>query len=561
MSQVASSHQRLHDLDALRATAMLIGIFYHVSLSFALGFPWMVQDVSQNTGAFAFQAWVHGFRMQLFMLVSGFFTAMLWRQKGLKALLWHRCRRVLFPCLLGLITVVPAMNWAVRFAVQLNTEQRAKSASAPVAAAGPTDLWSALKQGDLEATRNQLAAGGNLTNLHLVYGVSPLQWAVLNGQTAVSQLLLDQGSPVDIRSRDGHTALHGAAFLRNPELVQLLLQRGADVNAKSASGETPLRSAEQDWGTVQYISGLLGLTVDEARWKAGREQVLTELRSRGARSEGGSPGGFRGVWVLLVNTPVFVLIWFLWFLVWLLGLFTIYAALARRFGWRKRSWAWVLSPARLLWLVPLTMIPTWWMDSEFGPDTSMGIIPLPHVLLYYLLFFFFGVFYFDCDDRTSQVGGSWRWSLPLTMLVIFPLALEFAHGTLGFRDAWLPSQHHRLASVFLQSIFAWGMCFGSMGLFRALLTRENHTIRYLSDSSYWLYLAHLPLCIAGQAVISQWPLPVWVKLPLFSLVLTAFLLLTYQFLVRYTWIGRLLNGPRQRPRKTPPLSQSTTAPV
>ena len=96
------------------------------------------------------------------------------------------------------------------------------------------------------------------------------------------------------------------------------------------------------------------------------------------------------------------------------------------------------------------------------------------------------------------------------------------------------------------------MSFASIGLVRALLTRENRTIRYLSDSAYWLYLAHLPLCLVGQAVISQWAGPTWIKLPLFSLVLIAVLLLSYQFLVRYTWIGRLLNGPRNRPGQAPP---------
>jgi hypothetical protein len=84
-------------------------------------------------------------------------------------------------------------------------------------------------------------------------------------------------------------------------------------------------------------------------------------------------------------------------------------------------------------------------------------------------------------------------------------------------------------------------------LFGAVLTRASTVIRYLSDSSYWLYLAHLPLCIAGQAVIAGWPGPVWIKLPLFSGVLTVFLLLTYQLMVRNTWIGRMLNGPRSQP--------------
>lgn len=212
--------------------------------------------------------------------------------------------------------------------------------------------------------------------------------------------------------------------------------------------------------------------------------------------------------------------------------------------------SWVLSPARLLCLVPLTAIPTGWMQTAFGRDTSMGIVPMPHGLLYYAVFFVFGALYYDGDDRSNRLGGGWRWSLPVTVLVVFPLALEFAEGTIGFRDALLPRNLHRPASVLLQSVFAWGMCFGSIGLFRALLTRENRLIRYLSDSSDWLYLAHLPLIIVLQSVIATWPGNAHLKLSLLSLTFIASLLVTSQYLVRYTWIGTLLNGPRKRPEKT-----------
>lgn len=50
----ASPQQRLHDLDALRAAAMVVGIVYHAALSFAAGLPWLVQDAAQDLGAFAF---------------------------------------------------------------------------------------------------------------------------------------------------------------------------------------------------------------------------------------------------------------------------------------------------------------------------------------------------------------------------------------------------------------------------------------------------------------------------------------------------------------------------
>ena len=75
--------------------------------------------------------------------------------------------------------------------------------------------------------------------------------------------------------------------------------------------------------------------------------------------------------------------------------------------------------------------------------------------------------------------------------------------------------------------------------------------------SYWLYLAHLPVVIAMQAVISDWPLPATLKLSLLSAVLTGFLLLTYDKLVRYTWVGKLLNGARKRPETPKPINATS----
>ena len=55
------------------------------------------------------------------------------------------------------------------------------------------------------------------------------------------------------------------------------------------------------------------------------------------------------------------------------------------------------------------------------------------------------------------------------------------------------------------------MTFGFIGLFRKLCTRENKAIRYVSDSSYWLYGAHVPLIIGTQLTVRDWPLFFWDK--------------------------------------------------
>ena len=63
---------RRYDLDALRAAAMLLGILLHAGLSFAPLFPWPVQDERQSGIYGLLFAAIHGFRMPVFFVLSGF---------------------------------------------------------------------------------------------------------------------------------------------------------------------------------------------------------------------------------------------------------------------------------------------------------------------------------------------------------------------------------------------------------------------------------------------------------------------------------------------------------
>ena len=76
---------------------------------------------------------------------------------------------------------------------------------------------------------------------------------------------------------------------------------------------------------------------------------------------------------------------------------------------------------------------------------------------------------------------------------------------------WMNPETGRLTAGLFQVSYAWLMVFGLMGLFRRLLSRESRPMRYVSDSSYWLYLAHLPLIIGVQLYVRVWDLPALVK--------------------------------------------------
>ena len=62
-------------------------------------------------------------------------------------------------------------------------------------------------------------------------------------------------------------------------------------------------------------------------------------------------------------------------------------------------------------------------------------------------------------------------------------------------------------------------------------------------SSYWVYLIHFQIIIALQVLVSDWS-SVGVKVLFINIVTFAITLLSYQCLVRFTWIGRWLNGQR-----------------
>jgi peptidoglycan/LPS O-acetylase OafA/YrhL len=147
------------------------------------------------------------------------------------------------------------------------------------------------------------------------------------------------------------------------------------------------------------------------------------------------------------------------------------------------------------------------------------------------------------------VGERWGIPLAIALLVVFPLGLALIQGWTGPASLGLGSQALRILSITLQAAFPWLMTFGLMGMFRRICPVENPTMRYLSDSAYWLYVAHLPLIVAAQYAVRDWPIPAVPKFLLIVTVVTAFLLWTYQVMVRYTWIGRFLNGPRTRPER------------
>ncbi len=517
---------RRHDLDALRAFAMLLGIALHAALSFTGG-PWMVQDSRTSSVFQVLISAVHGFRMPLFFVLSGFFTAMLWRRRGLRAVIAHRFKRVFLPLLLGTLTIVPAMFWLGAVAAQ-SESRRAEQ--------GPPTLWKACAAGDRDVVQRLLDDGAEVNAPDPVLGVTPLSYATIFGRDEVVKLLLQRGADAKRANRDGGTALHGAAFLGRADIARELLKAGADPKIKNERGETALDATLVDWSVTQFIAKVMKVPVEEKSVTKGRQEVRQML---GGSGEEAKPRPLLALWLFLTQMPIFSHLWFLWFLCWMVAGFAVCAWIANRIGWKPAPRRWVTSSLSYLWLVPLTLIPAWFMGRampNFGPDTSSSILPPFHLLAYYAIFFGYGALYFDSEDHEGRLGRRWWLMLPLALLIVYPAGLATTYGGAKLRGM----------AILLQVIYVWMMSAAMMGLFRRFVSQERPWIRYLSDASYWMYLAHLPLVIAAQLWVRDWPLAPGLKFALVCGGVFALLLVSYEYLARYTWIGALLNGRKHR---------------
>ena len=96
---------RLHSLDFLRAFALLMGVLLHILMLFLEPF-----DGSEpRLGASIIFIWIHTWRMPLFMLLAGFFTALSLLKRNTGNYAFNRLIRLGVPLLL-LWSVIPAID-------------------------------------------------------------------------------------------------------------------------------------------------------------------------------------------------------------------------------------------------------------------------------------------------------------------------------------------------------------------------------------------------------------------------------------------------------------------
>ena len=240
-------------------------------------------------------------------------------------------------------------------------------------------------------------------------------------------------------------------------------------------------------------------------------------------------------------------LWFLYYLIWFYLL--VWAARALQVEhWAERLCAW--RPSLQLGVLPLALVPA--LASVSAPH------PAPESLMpQFWAFGFFGLFFawgYGLLRQQQLIERLRPYALGLLAgsIILYGLWISliraYADGAqMGWQTALLQASLAAYISVWMSLV-----CLVSG---RALLNRSNRLLRYLADTSYWIYLVHLPVLFLIQYRLLDLPWHWTVKFIVAVALTFALALIGYELLVRRTVLARLL-GPSRSARQAPAAAAS-----
>lgn len=175
-------------------------------------------------------------------------------------------------------------------------------------------------------------------------------------------------------------------------------------------------------------------------------------------------------------------------------------------------------------------------------QTSVSLIPDLNTFIYFFVFYLIGWILFKSKHHLDTLT---RFDWFCTILAIVLATIQGL--TIQIYD--LEPNGNSVILILFSSVIASLFLFGITGLFIRYGSKRSVRMRYISDSSYWVYLIHLPLTAIIPSFIWSLPLPTVGKFLIVLSTTTIICFLSYHYFVRNTFIGKFLNG-QKYPRKT-----------
>lgn len=236
--------------------------------------------------------------------------------------------------------------------------------------------------------------------------------------------------------------------------------------------------------------------------------------------------------------PTTMHLWFLYVLVFLYFLTWVFSY----FDWSEtRKKFTTIKPLAFIVVVPVLLLPGLLLVSSPLPAPD-SFLPQLWAFGFFGLFFAVGYWLFQNDNFLGQFSSYWVY------LLLGSVFLYTVYFQLMPRQITLPAAPIEplvnIALKICEAFIAVWMTLVCLVLGKRFLNTPNRSMRFLADSSYWLYIIHVPLLFAVQYPLMDKDWDWGIKFAV-SLGITLIIgVVSYVLLVRWTPIGWMLNGRR-----------------
>lgn len=248
--------------------------------------------------------------------------------------------------------------------------------------------------------------------------------------------------------------------------------------------------------------------------------------------------GQRGIAIPFSDGPSLYHLWFLYYLSFYVFLaIPVHWVFERIFTSGYHRLLSVLLPWVLASAVALIHI----MNGSYLLPAPLGLGVLNEVFLHYFIYFVAGMAAYQLKDAFFSGLDHWgRWLL----MMFVALLLFVASVMLNSSPEGGTANSFVWYGALLLGVYYTSACWFVFSIYKRLCNQFSRVSRYLSESSYWVYIIHLPLTVLLPMLIESWPLYHGLKFMFVLVVTFALSIVTYHLLVRSTVLGWLLNGKR-----------------
>jgi glucan biosynthesis protein C len=242
-----------------------------------------------------------------------------------------------------------------------------------------------------------------------------------------------------------------------------------------------------------------------------------------------------------IGRPMLGHLWFLYYLCFFYLLIPLCRFLVRQsLKFEDRLRRWLASPLLLVAIALYTAATLWPFHGGQVQEGFIYFTPHPPSLVYYGSFFVLGYVFHHYRDFLQALARRVR-SWALLALILFPIALYASHLDNSARGT---SFELHLGAVLANALCTWALICLFLGSAQRFFDRESPWILYVSQSSYWVYLVHLPLVFLAGWWLLQFDFPAVLKFPLVCAFSAAVAFVTFHYWVQKSRVSDFLHGRR-----------------